>query len=74
LNFLTDIAGKLRGIFSNGNDELIFFILAFLLFTGGSRDNPIDDREKDDEFSVLFFVIPFILLFLNFNRSETEVL
>ncbi|MCX7921138.1 MAG: hypothetical protein N3B21_03815 [Clostridia bacterium] len=55
------------GNFFNGdNDEILFFILVFLLiFNGSLFGKGCDGGFLDDNSAILFFIIVFLLLFFN---------
>lgn len=58
-----DFLGEL---FKGDTDEILFFILVFLLlFNGNTFDRGLDGGECSDNGSMLFFIILFILLFFS---------
>ncbi len=56
--------GFLGNFFNGENDELLFFILVFLLLFNGFGGK-CDGIDGYDNSTVLFFIILFLLLFFN---------
>jgi len=73
MDFLDNIVSRIKGVFSEDGDELLFFILVFAyLFLSNTRDDYLDEPEERDNSSKLFFIVLLLLLFLNNDRSEEE--
>lgn len=61
----------LGNFFDGGNDEILFFILVFLLLFNGNifgKDHDVSDGF--DNSSILFFIILFLLLFFSGNKER----
>lgn len=61
--------GILKNIFNVENDEILFFIVVFLILFGGGHILK-DGVEGWDNGTILFFIILFLLLFLGEERTE----
>lgn len=55
----------LRTLISNGNDELLFFLIAFSTLFRKNTRNTAERRDTFDDSSMLFFITLIILLILN---------
>lgn len=66
MGFLESMSNRVEHIFSDGNDEILLFILVFLfLFKENIFSSRSYDLEENNSGMVLFFIILFLLLFLN---------
>ena len=70
MGFLEEAVAGLKGLFADGNDEMLFFITVFLLLIKGNM-HQIYDRETQerDGGSLVFFAILFLLLFINIDNT-----
>ncbi|MDP4092242.1 MAG: hypothetical protein Q8920_02685 [Bacillota bacterium] len=61
--------GFLGNLFSEENDELLFFILVFLfIFISGKFENGFEERSADtNNGTVLFFILLFLFLFMRYG-------
>lgn len=60
--------GFFGNFFKGDGDEILFFIILFLLlFNGNHYDRDFEKKGIFDDNEILFFIIVFLLLF--FNRS-----
>lgn len=79
MSFLETAAMRIRNFFENDNDELLFFIIVFLILLGSStyEDRSIETEERDSGF-ILFFIVLFLILILSskdsplLSRENTE--
>lgn len=66
----------MRNLGLGDNDEMLFFILIFLLlFNGGDLFGSFgkkDCRRDDSDSTILFFIILFLLLFTDDGRAITQ--
>ena len=71
MKFTDGLMEKVRGLFGSESDELLFFVLVFLLVFGGSLiGNFSDGIEGNEGVTILFFIIMFIFLFISSDRDD----
>lgn len=67
--------GFFGNIINRENEEILFFILVFLLLFNGSifgLGRSCDGPEYDENGTILFFIILFLLLFFNNWNNSCE--
>lgn len=60
--------------FFDGDDELLFFIIVFILmFTINWMDRDRSIHQDDEEHTLLFFIIVFIILVISTTRESVAI-
>jgi len=67
MSFLETAASRIRNFFESDNDELLFFIIVFLIIMGSSTydSRSVETEERDSGFILFFIVLFFILISAN---------
>jgi len=64
VDFLKKIFNNIRGVFGEGNDELLFFMILFLLLPASNASEDVHKRTGAFDNSNVVFIIVLVFLFL----------
>lgn len=70
MDFLKKIFNNARGVFGEGNDELLFFMILFLLLPGSNASEDAQKRTGAFDNSNLVFIIVLVFLFFIIDNRK----